>query len=58
MQVARSTSAYDMTISDATYGEVPRYVTEERLDAMLEHEYLTTVRGALANTYESYTPVT
>merc|ERR1712176_13550 len=38
--VAKSVSAYDMTISDTVYGHAKRYVTKERLKAMLDYEYL------------------
>jgi len=37
--VAKSISAYDMTMSDAIYGRAARYVSAERLGAMLDHEY-------------------
>ncbi|MDB5156141.1 MAG: nicotinate-nucleotide adenylyltransferase [Mucilaginibacter sp.] len=39
--IAKTMSAYDMTVSDAIYGalKVKRYVSESRLMAMLEHEY-------------------
>lgn len=37
--VAKTVSAYDMTFSDAIYGKVPRYVSRERVDGMLDHEY-------------------
>ncbi len=39
--IAKTMSAYDMTFSDAIYGtqQVKRYVTEQRLLAMLEKEY-------------------
>lgn len=37
--VAKSMSAYDMTFSDAIYGPAERYVSEERLLEMLDHEY-------------------
>src|SRR3954468_25003820 len=37
--VAKSISAYDMTVSDAIYGETERYVSRARLEAMLELEY-------------------
>ncbi len=37
--VAKSISAYDMKFSDAIYGKSPRYVSEERLKTMLDHEY-------------------
>ncbi len=36
--VAKSMSAYDMNVSDAIYGEATRYVSRERLEAMLQHE--------------------
>jgi hypothetical protein len=50
--VARTISAYDKVVSDATYGPGTRYVSRERLLAMLDHEYsvlvneLAGVRGA------------
>lgn len=37
--IAKTISAYDMTMSDAIYGASPRYVSRERLTAMLDHEY-------------------
>lgn len=37
--VAKTISAYDMTMSDALYGKANRYVSQERLHAMLEYEY-------------------
>jgi len=37
--VAKGISAYDMKFSDAIYGKSPRYVSEERLTTMLDHEY-------------------
>ena len=37
--VAKSMSAYDMTFSDAIYGRAGRYVSEQRLFTMLDHEY-------------------
>jgi hypothetical protein len=36
--VAKSVSAYDMQVSDRAYGKTSRYVSRERLIAMLEHE--------------------
>ena len=36
--IAKSMSAYDMTVSDAIYGECERYVCRPRLEAMLDHE--------------------
>lgn len=37
--IAKSISAYDMAFSDAIYGKAPRYVSRERLELMLTHEY-------------------
>src|ERR1700691_4790118 len=37
--IAKSISAYDMAVSDAIYGEVDRYVSAGRLQAMLDHEH-------------------
>ncbi len=37
--VAKTISAYDMTMSDAIYGRANRYVSQERLHAMLDNEY-------------------
>jgi hypothetical protein len=37
--IAKSMSAYDMTVSDNIYGKTGRYVSKERLFAMLDHEY-------------------
>jgi len=37
--VAQAISAYDKTVSDDTYGAGTRYVSRERLLAMLDHEY-------------------
>lgn len=37
--IAKSISAYDMTVSDAIYGPVKRYVSRERLQTMLDYEY-------------------
>lgn len=37
--IAKAISAYDMTFSDSIYGKSPRYVSRERLNAMLDHEY-------------------
>src|SRR5262249_8808267 len=38
--VAKTISAYDMSVSDALYGSTPRYVSRQRLEAMLEHEFV------------------
>jgi len=49
--VAKTISAYDKTVSDDIYGAGTRYVSKERLLAMLDHEYklllerLSTTRG-------------
>ncbi len=37
--VAKTMSAYDMTFSDEIYGKTPRYVSRERLESMLRHEF-------------------
>ena len=37
--VAKSMSAYDMKVSDAIYGRADRYVSRNRLQAMLDHEF-------------------
>lgn len=37
--LAKTMSAYDMTISDEIYGKAERYVCRERVEQMLEHEY-------------------
>lgn len=37
--VAKSMSAYDMKFSDAIYGKASRYVSKDRLQRMLEHEF-------------------
>lgn len=50
--IAKAMSAYDMTFSDAIYGTCDRYVSRQRLDTMLDHEFgllverLNTKRGA------------
>ena len=36
--IAKSISAYDMTVSDAIYGDCDRYVARERLETMLDYE--------------------
>ena len=41
--VAKSISAYDMTVSDAIYGHADRYVARPRLEAMLDHEHQLTL---------------
>ena len=37
--VAKTISAYDMAVSDGLYGPAQRYVSRQRLEAMLEHEF-------------------
>jgi hypothetical protein len=37
--IAKSMSAYDMTVSDAIYGKAERYVCRPRLEAMLNYEH-------------------
>ena len=37
--VAKSISAYDMTVSDLIYGKASRYVSRERMVAMLSREF-------------------
>ncbi|MCS6968387.1 MAG: TonB-dependent receptor [Cytophagales bacterium] len=37
--IAKTMSAYDMTFSNAIYGEAKRYVCQERLLKMFQHEY-------------------
>jgi hypothetical protein len=50
--IAKTMSAYDMTVSDAIYGPADRYVSRKRLQGMLDHEYhlllerLATKRGS------------
>jgi hypothetical protein len=50
--IAKTMSAYDMIISDAIYGHAERYVSRQRLETMLDHEYsllmerLSETRGA------------
>src|ERR1041384_2925834 len=38
--IAKTISAYDMKFSDAIYGQGGRYVCEDRLIKMLDHEYV------------------
>ena len=37
--IAKAMSAYDMKFSDSIYGPCQRYVSRDRLQAMLDHEY-------------------
>jgi hypothetical protein len=47
--VAKTISAYDMTVSDGIYGKSHRYVSRERLEQMLDREY-TSLLESLART--------
>src|SRR6266513_79978 len=38
--IAKSVSAYDMAVSDAMYGSTQRYVSRQRLEAMLQQEFV------------------
>jgi hypothetical protein len=57
--VAKTISAYDMTMSDEIYGKCTRYVSRGRVMSMLDHEYsllegrLTSSRGE-TSTFFSY----
>ncbi len=42
--IAKTISAYDMTMSDAIYGRTTRYVSRGRLKHMLDHEYEILIR--------------
>ena len=46
--VAKTISAYDMAVSDSLYGPAKRYVSRQRLEAMLEHEFSLVARWARA----------
>lgn len=37
--IAKAMSAYDMTFSDAIYGTCDRYVSKQRINSMLDHEF-------------------
>jgi hypothetical protein len=37
--IAKTVSAYDMAISDGIYGPTEHYVSRQRLEAMLDHEF-------------------
>ena len=37
--IAKTSSAYDMTVSDAIYGKAGRYVSRERVEQMAAYEY-------------------
>lgn len=38
--VAKTISAYDMSVSDQLYGQASRYVSRQRLEAMLQQEFV------------------
>ena len=44
--VAKSISAYDMVISDDLYGATDHYVSRQRLEAMLDREWMQLVDRA------------
>ncbi len=43
--VAKTISAYDKEVSDSIYGRSPRYVSRQRLQAMLEYEFSQLLEG-------------
>lgn len=43
--IAKTISAYDMAISDGLYGSARRYVSRQRLEAMLDHEFSSLVES-------------
>lgn len=51
--VAKTTSAYDMAVSHELYGSTTRYVSRQRLEAMLEHEFVK-LRNGLEATCAPY----
>jgi hypothetical protein len=55
--IAKTMSAYDMTFSDAIYGvqQVRRYVSEQRLISMLDHEYSLLIERLAAQRGDSTT---
>jgi hypothetical protein len=56
--IAKSTSAYDMAVSDAIYGHTERYVSRERLQRMLDYEHeknLTRLSAARGDTTAFFT---
>jgi hypothetical protein len=51
--VAKTISAYDMAVSDAVYGPAKRYVSRERLEAMLQQEFEAIFQQLAANRGDS-----
>ena len=51
--IAKTISAYDMTMSDAIYGRTTRYVSRGRLKHMLDHEYEILIRRLAAKRGEN-----
>src|ERR1700755_3691987 len=47
--IAKSISAYDMTVSDAIYGPSPRYVSRPRVETMLDYEFRLLTARLLVN---------
>src|SRR5215510_2660958 len=52
--VAKTISAYDKAVSDSLYGSGSRYVSRQRLEAMLDNEW-TQLLGQLERTRGSHT---
>jgi hypothetical protein len=44
--VAKTMSAYDMTVSDAVYGKADRYVSRQRVEEMLDHDMDFSMKGS------------
>lgn len=53
--VAKTMSAYDMQFSDAIYGKTTRYVSKQRLEQMLAHEYQLLIERLASSRQESTT---
>jgi len=53
--IAKTISAYDMKISDSLYGPAQRYVSRQRLEAMLTQEYTKVLEGLAATRGENST---
>ena len=53
--IAKTMSAYDMQVSDQIYGKSGRYVSRERVEAMLEKEYHLLMRASRRCPREQHT---
>src|SRR2546429_8496182 len=53
--VAKTISAYDMSVSDAIYGRTGRYVSRQRLEDMLGYEFKLTLERLNAKRGDSTT---